>query len=115
MVHAIDVGCVDPAAAKFAEFTFFGTRGDIVVGKDAVFLVATARGRVDYVPPDLEATVGKEFIVVVMPKNPSLDADYTYFQVQSVEPMAPVIPIPTLLLAGSGEPNQLGVSGQRVP
>ena len=38
-------------------------------------------------PPDLQAIVGRDFAVVVTPKNSSLDGDYLYFMVQVVEPL----------------------------
>ncbi|PNT73708.1 hypothetical protein BRADI_2g62890v3 [Brachypodium distachyon] len=81
VVNAVDAGSIDPAAATFAQFTLFCHQAEAIIGEAAVFLVASAKGQVDYMPAGLAAVVGKKLTVVVTPKDTSLDADYLYFQV----------------------------------
>lgn len=72
---AVDVQTNEEANPTFAEFTFFGAQGDIIIGKDAEYVVAETRGQAGYVPCEISDLVGRKF----------LDGDYNYFQVQTTE------------------------------
>lgn len=49
----------DNEATKFADLYFFGPRGEIVVGKEALTLLSSIRGQANTVPQNLLAIVGK--------------------------------------------------------
>ncbi|CAM0873363.1 unnamed protein product [Alopecurus aequalis] len=87
LLNAVDVDVADATIAPMAEFTFFGPHGETIVGKDAVMVVANARGQANYVPPELTNLIDRKFVVTVTPSDRSLDANYMYYQVQAVEPL----------------------------
>ncbi|CAM0905095.1 unnamed protein product [Alopecurus aequalis] len=87
LLNAVDADVVNTTTAPMAQFIFFGPRGETVVGKDAVMVVASARGQANYIPPELAGLIGRKFAVTVTPDDKSLDADYKHYKVQEVEPL----------------------------
>jgi hypothetical protein len=59
LTRAIDIDSADNEATKFADLYFFGPRGEIVVGKEALTLLSSIRGQANTVPQNLLAIVGK--------------------------------------------------------
>lgn len=86
ITRAIDIDSADNEATKFADLYFFGPRGEIVVGKEALTLLSSIRGQANTVPQDLLAIVGKEFSIVATPRRESLDSLHTHLEVQIAEP-----------------------------
>jgi hypothetical protein len=86
LTRAIDIDSADNEATKFADLYFFGPRGEIVVGKEALTLLSSIRGQANTVPQNLLAIVGKEFSIVATPRCESLDSLHSHLQVQIAEP-----------------------------
>ncbi|KAM0861880.1 hypothetical protein ACQ4PT_045597 [Festuca glaucescens] len=87
IARAIDAASVDSEGAKFADMYFFGPRGEIVVGEEALTLLSILRGEANAIPQDLLAIIGKEFNIVATPRRESLDSLHAHLQVHIAEPI----------------------------
>lgn len=109
-LHGVYANINEEANPTFAEFTFFGQQGNIIIGKDIDYLLAETRGRNEDTPHEISDLVGKNFIVTVTPSSKTLDNDYCHFQVQATEHVANTELLAPLPLSNDAHPGSAGQS-----
>lgn len=98
-VRATDIEVEDQTGPTFAEFTFFGRQGELITGTTADCAPAHAKGRTNYLPPELEKLHDKKFIVTVTTNDQTLRANFYHFKVQAIECLGnegPLAPLPMI-------------------
>lgn len=53
-VHPIDIEAEDQTDPTSADFAFFGQQGELITGTTANWPATHAKGRANYLPPELE-------------------------------------------------------------
>lgn len=74
---------------------FLGDHDITLIGHDAILVVATTRGKTDYVPPAIRGVVGKKCLVVADVTQEALDADNIKFHVSNSELISTAAPAVT--------------------
>lgn len=83
-LYGIDANTPEEQNATFAEFIFF-RQGNIIVGKEADYLLQETRARNEDTPREILDIVGKDFIVTVVQDDNTFNSNHYHFQVKSTE------------------------------
>jgi hypothetical protein len=74
-VSAIDVEANAEDLPVTGRLTFFGNCADVITGKEADLLAPLTKGRPNYIPPAITATVGKKCTITTEVDQETYDAN----------------------------------------
>jgi hypothetical protein len=74
-VSAVDVEPNTEGLPIHGRLTFFGNCADILTGKEADLLAPLTKGRPNYIPPAITATVGKKCTITAEVDQETYDAN----------------------------------------
>jgi hypothetical protein len=74
-VSAVNIGSDIESHNAVGHFTFFGDSGTTLIGRDALLLIATTKGRSNFVPPAITGIAGKKCTIIAGISEKTFDVD----------------------------------------